>query len=260
MSRWLPAAVLALAVGALLFWLRLQTTPLSTLARGGPGPPNLVLLHGYGSNANDWLQFVETVRLPPNGRFLFPNGPWRGPNQARGWWWLNIEGHMPKGEQFPDFSVARPGGIKVASRLVRQFLEDVPGPIVLGGFSQGAMLSGEIAFQTEQPLAALVMIGGTTVNEAAWVERFPGRRSLPIFIAHGRNDGVLPFAIADRFRTKLQAAGMNVTWVPFGGGHEIPASVVQELNAFLAGLHLDSGHRDTKTQRHLFQIQTPEAP
>ena len=238
MKRWLPFAILVLAVGAVLLWLRVQTKPLDAIVRGGAGPPNIVLLHGYGSNANDWLQFVETIRLPPNGRFLFPNGPWRGPSQSRGWWWLNIDGHVPKGERFPDFSVANPGGIKVASGLVRTFLEKVPGPIVLGGFSQGAMLSGEIAFQSEQPLAGLVLIGGTTVNEAAWVERFPGRRSLPIFIAHGRNDGVLPFAIADRFRTTLQAAGMDVTWVPFDGGHEIPASVVTELNAFIARLPL----------------------
>jgi len=237
-KRWLPIAVLVLAVAAVLLWLRLQTQPLAALVRGGAGPPNFVLLHGYGSNADDWLQFVETIRLPPNGRFLFPNGPWRGPNQARGWWWLNIEGHVPEGERFPDFSVANPGGIKVASRLVREFLEDVPGPIVLGGFSQGAMLSGEIAFHTEQPLAALILIGGTTVNEAAWAERLAGRRSLPIFIAHGRNDGVLPFAIADRFRTTLQAAGLDITWVPFDGGHEIPAPVVTELNAFISRLHL----------------------
>jgi phospholipase/carboxylesterase len=242
LRRWLPIAVLLLAVGAFLLWLRLQTAPLDAIVRGGAGPPTIVLLHGYGSNADDWLQFVETIRLPPNGRFLFPNGPWRGPNQVRGWWWLNIEGHVPKGERFPDFSGEAPAGIKVASRLVREFLDDVPQPIVLGGFSQGAMLSGEIAFQTEQPLAALVMIGGTTVNEAAWVERFPGRRSLPIFMAHGRQDGVLPFAVADRFRTKLQAAGMDVTWVPFDGGHEIPASVVQALNAFLASLRLDARH------------------
>ena len=133
-----------------------------------------------------------------------------------------------------DFSIANPGGIKVASRLVRNYLKDIEGPIVLGGFSQGAMLSGEIAFQTDQELAALVLLGGTTVNEAAWVERFPGRRRLPIFIAHGRQDSVLPFAIAERFAGKLKAAGMNVTWFPFDGGHEIPAAVVRELNAFLA--------------------------
>lgn len=234
MKRAILAGSLLLVVGAFLFWLRVQTKPLSAIVRGGAGPPNIVMLHGYGSNAEDWLQFVETIRLPVNGRFLFPNGPWRGPSGARGWWWLNAERYVPEGQRFPDFSAASPGGIKVASRLVREFLEDVPGPIVLGGFSQGAMLSGEIAFQTEQPLAALVMLGGTTVNEAAWVERFPGRRSLPIFIAHGRNDGVLPFAIAERFAGKLKTAGLNVTWFPFEGGHNIPPPVVGELNTFLA--------------------------
>lgn len=233
MKRWLPIAVLVVVVSACWLWLRVQTAPLSALYRGGSGPPNVVLLHGYGSNSRDWLQFVKTIELPDNARLVFPNGPWRGPGEARGWWWLNIEGHVPKGERLPDFSAANPGEIKVASRLVREFLADVPGPIVLGGFSQGAMLSGEIAFQTEQPLAALVMLSGTTVNEAAWVERFPGRRGLPIFMAHGRQDGVLPFAIADRFRTKLQAAGMDVTWVPFDGSHEIPGWIVRELNEFL---------------------------
>ncbi len=238
MKRAILAVSLLLVVAAAAAWLYVQTAPLSAMYGGGSGPPNIVLLHGYGSNAGDWLQFVRTIKLPPNARLVFPNGPWRGPGEARGWWWLNIERYVPPGEQLPDFSSANPGGIKVASSLVRTFLEDVPGPIVLGGFSQGAMLSAEIAFQTQQPLAGLVLIGGTTVNEAGWVERFPGRRSLPIFIAHGRNDGVLPFAIVDRFRTKLQAAGMDVTWVPFDGGHEIPASVVQALNAFLAGLPL----------------------
>lgn len=234
MKRAILAGSLLLVVGAFLFWLRVQTRPLSALVSGGPGPPNIVLLHGYGSSADDWLQFVDTIQLPPNGRFLFPNGPWRGPSGARGWWWLNIERYVPRGERFPDYSVANPGGIKVASQLVRKVLEGMPGPIVLGGFSQGAMLSGEIAFQTEQPLAGLVLIGGTTVNEAAWVERFPSRRSLPIFIAHGRNDGVLPFAIAERFAGKLKTAGLNVTWFPFEGGHNIPPPVIRELNAFLA--------------------------
>jgi len=154
----------------------------------------------------------------------------------RGWWWLDIHGHIPPGRQMADFSIANPGGIKVASRLIRNYLRDIEGPIVLGGFSQGAMLSGEIAFQTDQELAALVMLGGTTVNEAAWLERFPGRRRLPIFIAHGRQDGVLPFAIAERFAGKLKAAGLNVSWFPFDGGHNIPASVIRELNGFLRSL------------------------
>lgn len=216
-------------------WLWLQSAPLSAIVLGGPGPPSLVLLHGYGGRAENWLQFVDYLQVPNHGRMIFLQAPMRGPiSGSRGWWWLNIEGHIPPGERLPDFSTANPGGIKVASQLVRNYLADLGGPIVLGGFSQGAMLSADIAFQTDQDLAALVLIGGTTVNEAAWVERFPGRRRLPIFIAHGRQDGVLPFAIAERFAQKLTSAGLNVTWFPYDGGHNIPSEVIRELNAFLA--------------------------
>jgi phospholipase/carboxylesterase len=236
-KRALPAGVLiAFAIGA-LGWLWIQNTPLDAIVRGGDGPPTLVLLHGYGSNAEDWLQFVGRIDVPGNSRLIFPQAPLRGPIAGgRGWWWLNIEGHIPEGERLADFSTARPGGIKVASRLVRDLLDDVDGPIILGGFSQGAMLSAEIAFQTEQELAGLVLLAGTMVDEAAWVERFPRRRRLPIFIAHGRRDGVLSFAIAERFADRLKAAGLSVTWYPFDGGHSVPDDVVHALNSWLHGV------------------------
>lgn len=236
MKRWLLLLALVASVSLSSLWLWLQVASLSAIVRGGPGPPALVLLHGYGSKADDWLQFEHKIQVPQNGRLVFPQGPLRGPNGARGWWWLDIEGHVPAGERYPDYSTDSPGGIKVASRLVRKLLAGVPGPIVLGGFSQGAMLSAEIAFQTDQDLAALVLIGGTTVNEAAWVDRFPGRRLMPIFIAHGRHDGVLSFAVMERFQARIKAAGLNVTWFPHGGGHDIPDDVVVALNTFLAGI------------------------
>lgn len=235
LKRLFLAGILIVFAAGAAFWLWIQAAPLTAIVDGGPGPPTLVLLHGYGSRAEDWLQFVGKIQVPNDGRLIFPQAPLRGPiSGSRGWWWLNIRGHIPPGHQMADFSVANPGGIKVASRLVRNYLKGVEGPIVLGGFSQGAMLSAEIAFQTDQDLAALVLLGGTTVNEAAWVERFPGRRRLPIFIAHGRGDYVLPFAIAERFAAKLKTAGLDVTWFPFDGGHEIPESVVRAMNDFLA--------------------------
>lgn len=238
MKRWLLLFALVAAVSLSSLWLWLQVAALDAIVRGGNGQPSLVLLHGYGSRAGDWLQFEHKLIVPQNGRMVFPQGPLRGPTGSRGWWWLNIEGHIPAGERFPDFSTANPGGIKVASQLVRNLLKNVPEPIVLGGFSQGAMLSAEIAFQTDQPLAGLVLLGGTTVNEAAWVERFPGRRRLPIFIAHGRQDWVLPFATMERFAARLKATGLDVTWFPYEGGHGIPDEVIVALNAFLARVSL----------------------
>jgi phospholipase/carboxylesterase len=231
----LLVAVIAIGVA----WLFLQTAPLNAIVRGGDHSPTLVLLHGYGSRAEQWLRFEHVIKIPNDGRLVLLDAPLRGPIPgSRGWWWLNIEGHIPEGERLPDFSTANPSGIKVASHLVREYLEDIDGPIVLGGFSQGAMLSGDIAFQTDQDLAGLVLLGGTTVNEVGWVQRFAGRRGMPVFIAHGRSDAVLPFAIAERFANKLETAGLNVTWVPFDGGHEIPAPLIQRLNKFLAGIAL----------------------
>lgn len=238
MKRWLFLVGLIAFVALTSAWLWLQVAALDAIVRGGDGPPSLVLLHGYGSKAGDWLQFEHKLRVPQQGRLVFPQGPLRGPNGARGWWWLDLEGHVPEGERFPDFSGANPAGIKVASRLVRKLLEGVEGPIVLGGFSQGAMLSAEVAFQTDQALAGLVLLGGTTINEAAWMERIPGRKGLPVFIAHGRHDGVLSFAAMERFQARLRDAGLDVTWFPFSGGHNVPDSVIEALNEFLAGIEL----------------------
>jgi phospholipase/carboxylesterase len=237
-KRVIFVAALTLAVLAPIVWLRLQVAPLAVIVRGGEGPPTLVLLHGYGSNAEDWLQFEGKILMPEDGRVIYPQGPLRSPGGSRGWWWLDLPGHVPPGARLPDYSAANPGGLKVASRLVGNLLDDIEGPIVLGGFSQGAMLSAEIAFQTDQALAGLILLGGTTVNEAAWLERVPGRRRLPIFIGHGRWDGVLPFAAMDRFQQRLRAAGLDVTWFPFEGGHDLPDELIGAVNAFLAGLDL----------------------
>lgn len=230
-------------------WLWIQNAPLDTIERGGSGPPTLVLLHGYGSRAEDWLQFEPLWSLPLNTRRVYPQAPLRGPwNGQRGWWWLHLEGYVPPGERLPDMTHATPGGIKVAARLVRTLIAGQAGPIVLGGFSQGAMTSAEIAFQTDQELAGLILLSGTVVNEEGWAEHFAGRRRLPMFIAHGREDAVLPFAVMERFQARLKAFGLDVTWMPFDGGHEIPAAVIRAAGAFVRRVveddaRLRSGHQ-----------------
>jgi phospholipase/carboxylesterase len=57
-----------------------------------------------------------------------------------------------------------------------------------------------------------------------------------VFVAHGRQDDVLSFAITARWVEAMRTAGLDVTWVPFDGGHEIPPAVVTGLNAFLASV------------------------
>ena len=234
---------LVLAIAPALVWLRILRAPVSAIVHGGSGPPSLVLLHGYGSRAEEWLQFESKWSLPGNTQLHYLQAPLRGPwSGRRGWWWLNLNGHVPEGEVFADYSKIHPAGIQMASRLVRAYLEHVKEPIVLGGFSQGAMTSAEIAFHSDQELAGLILLSGTTVDEEGWAEHFAGRRHLPIFIAHGRRDSVLPFERMERFQARLKAFGLNVTWLPFDGDHGIPDEVIAGMNAFI---------------RNIFQRDTP---
>jgi phospholipase/carboxylesterase len=246
--RWVVLAAIGAGVGAgCALWLQLRTPPLATIVHGGKGPPTLVLLHGYGSSADRWAPFTQTITLPPGGRFVFPQGPEAtvppdGPADGRAWWRLELAAHIPPGGSIPDFSSAHPPGIDVAAARVRDLLDDLHdrpgGPLVLGGFSQGAMVAADIAFRTAEPMTALVLLSGTTVDEAAWERGLAARRGLPVFVSHGQTDVILPFTVADRFRQKLQRAGLRVTWVPFPGGHEIPSEVVVALNTFLGQLPL----------------------
>jgi phospholipase/carboxylesterase len=100
------------------------------------------------------------------------------------------------------------------------------------------MVASEVAFRSKVPLSALILLSATLVDEPSWEDHFRERQNLPVFLAHGRSDTVLPFEIAERFRQKLEAAGIPVTWVPFDGGHGIPAAVVVALNEFIGRLHL----------------------
>ena len=57
----------------------------------------------------------------------------------------------------------------------------------------GAMVACEVAFQSDEPLAALVVLSGTPVDRAGWRERMSRRQGLPVFMSHGRADNILPF-------------------------------------------------------------------
>jgi phospholipase/carboxylesterase len=107
------------------------------------------------------------------------------------------------------------------------------GSTILGGYSQGAMIAAEIAFRSKQRMRALVLLSGTIVDEPSWPPGMTERAGLPVFIAHGRRDDILPFDVAERLADHMRRRGLRVTWVPHDGGHQIPATVVSGLNGFL---------------------------
>jgi phospholipase/carboxylesterase len=217
----------------------------------GDGSRAFVLLHGYGSSPHEWLPFTATIVLPPGTRFVFPEGPDTtappdAPPGGRAWWRLDLAKYITPGRPIPDMSTSRPLELQPIASRVRTLAGEVErrigapqGSTILGGYSQGAMIAGEIAFRSNQHMRALVLLSGTIVDEPSWLAGMTERAGLPVFIAHGRRDDILPFDVAERLADHMRRRGLRVTWVPHDGGHQIPATVVSELNGFLDRIRND---------------------
>jgi phospholipase/carboxylesterase len=165
-----------------------------------------------------------------------------GFGESRAWWMIDmialelaIRTGVPR-----DMTQQVPEGLPEARAMVRAMLDEattalsIPdGKLVLGGFSQGAMLALDAALHDPRPLAGAVLLSTTLLAENEWVPRMLTRRGLRVLQSHGERDELLNVAFAERLRDLLREAGLDVRWVPFRGGHEIPPNVIDELGAFL---------------------------
>src|SRR5207244_1388810 len=134
-------------------------------------------------------------------RFVFPVAPLAPPALAggRAWWMIDLA-RLQQGPRTPRDLNEIPAGLAEARAQLSSLLDavekelGVPGNrIVLGGFSQGAMLSLDVALHRLSPLAGLVLLSGTLIAAHEWAARLPARAGLPVFQSHGSEDPLLPF-------------------------------------------------------------------
>jgi phospholipase/carboxylesterase len=76
-------------------------------------------------------------------------------------------------------------------------------------------------------------MSGALIARSEWSELAAKRAGLSVVQSHGAYDPILPIVAGERLRDLLKGAGLLHTWVPFGGGHEIPAPAVEAVSAFL---------------------------
>ncbi|MBL9015539.1 MAG: dienelactone hydrolase family protein, partial [Myxococcales bacterium] len=161
---------------------------------------------------------------------------------SRAWWLLDLaklEMEL-RGGAIRDRRGEIPEGLAEAREQLTQLLDELQArlsiadeALVLGGFSQGAMLSLDVALHRGKPVAGLVLMSGTLIAEEAWAPRFAQVKDVPIVMSHGKHDMLLPYSIAEVLRDRLAAAGAKVDFHPFLGGHEIPAPVLAAIGDWL---------------------------
>lgn len=206
----------------------------------------LVLLHGFGAPGDDLVPLAQVLGpRAPTTRFVFPEAPLELGGlygDSRAWWLLDLarlEADLRAGKP-SDRSGELPEGLPAARDHVSRLLDQLQArfsianeDLILGGFSQGAMLSLDVALHRDVPPSALVLMSGTLIAESAWAPRMSKLAKVPIVMSHGKTDGLLPYAVAEVLRDKLAAAGAVVDWQPFVGGHEIPAAVLAAVGELL---------------------------
>jgi phospholipase/carboxylesterase len=216
-----------------------------TDGKGGGNGPVVILLHGFGASGNDLVPLADVLDVPTGTRFVFPEGPLTlsfGPRDARAWWLIDMA-RMAQDQAAGrprDLSNEIPKGLAPVRETMLAFLKEVertfsadPRKTVLGGFSQGAMLTCDAILHTDRPYAGLVQLSGNLLATQEWSPLMPKRKGLPVFQSHGVLDEILPYVGAERLRDALSQSGLVVEWHRFRGGHEIPAPVLQRLGAFL---------------------------
>jgi phospholipase/carboxylesterase len=200
----------------------------------GPNPQAAVIwLHGLGADGHDFEPIVPELELSMPVRFVFPHAPVRPVTinnglRMRAWYDIFQFGGGPEDE----------AGIRASQGLVEAMIASERkrglSKIVLAGFSQGGAIVLHTALRHAERLAGVLALS-TYLPLAATVqaERSAADGQLPIFMAHGQYDDIIPLARAEQSRQRLEALGYPVEWRAYAMPHSVCPQEIEDICAFL---------------------------
>lgn len=194
----------------------------------------VIMLHGFGADASDLAPLADALDPEEQWTFYFPEAPLEvpiGPGwTGRGWFPISLRDL----EAGVDFTQIRPPGLDMSRKLVSEVIFNInPEFLVLGGFSQGAMVATDLAMFEPETVNGLVIYSGVLLDQPGWTKKAESLRGKKFVQSHGSSDQVLPFAAGQRLFELLKAHGAEGSMVGFPGGHEIPPQVLKKTQEFL---------------------------
>ena len=213
----------------------LQCVEVQTTATPGA---TVILLHGLGADGYDFVPVVRELEghgAPP-ARYVFPHAP-TIPVTINGGYvmraWYDILGtDLVRREDERGIRASRD---MVDALIEREVARGVArSRIVLAGFSQGGAIALHTGLRQTQPLAGLIALSCyLPLADAFGNEAAAASRTVPIFLAHGTQDPVVPIARGTASRDVLKAAGYAVEWREYPMPHSVCAEEIQDIAAFM---------------------------
>lgn len=206
-----------------------------------PTPTHAVIwMHGLGADGHDFEPVVDELdidRLPPT-RFVFPHAPQRpvtinGGYIMRAWYDILSQDFSGRRE---DAAGVIESAAQVEALIARENARGIPDSrIVLAGFSQGGAIALHTALRHPNRLAGVLALStylplaDTLAGEAS-----EANRDVPIFMAHGVADPVIPHDFARRSADQLTAAGYPLAWKSYRMEHSLCLEEVRDIEDWLA--------------------------
>jgi phospholipase/carboxylesterase len=204
-----------------------------------PSPTaSIIMLHGLGADGNDFVPFAEEIDLRAIGplRWVFPHAPMRPVTINAGYvmraWYDIIGTDLARRE---DEAGLRASRLEVEALIARERARGVAASrIVLAGFSQGCAMALMTGLRHAERLAGLAGLSGYLPLAALTpAERSDANALVPIFLAHGSADTMIPLARASASRDALRAMGHAVEWHEYPMPHAVCAEEVRDLQRWL---------------------------
>jgi len=209
---------------------------------GDPKQGTIVLFHGFGADAMDLFPLSNVYKGPT---WIFPQAPLQVQFMpgyvGRAWFPIDMEvlSKSHRENSFEDIASAFPPDLTQVSSIANRFVDQLDTPrskLVLGGFSQGAILAVETMLSSMIRCGGLLIFSGTYLESLRWKPKIHPHANTHFFQSHGMHDPLLPLRKAEELEKLLLEGGLHGRLHTFQGGHEIPPSILSKLSLFLQSL------------------------
>src|SRR6266446_4118101 len=192
-------------------------------------------MHGLGADGHDFEPIVAELELPETLalRFVFPHAPMRPVTINRGYVmraWYDVVGDGSE-----DAAGIRASQAGVEALIAREKARGFPAArVVLAGFSQGGAMALHTGLRHAERLAGIMALScSLPLADTVAAEGAPANRDVPIFMAHGTHDPMIPMARARRAYETLMGLGYRVEWHEYPMPHSVCAEEIADITVWL---------------------------
>lgn len=216
-----------------------EPLPSIELATGDNPTASVIWLHGLGADGNDFVPVVDELGLPPQlaVRFIFPHAPMRPVTINSGFimraWYDVLNQDMSLRE---DEAGVRRSQQEIEKLITKEKDRGIGvSRIVLAGFSQGGAIALQTGLRHSERLAGIMALSSyLPLASMLAAEASAANRTVPIFMAHGTADPLIPLPLASLSREHLKQQGYQVEWHQYFMPHSVCPEEIQDIGRWLA--------------------------